>query len=75
MCIISDSSKQDMEKMMEKIRTYPVKTRPNKYWQFGVPTHWIEEYLPEGGELELYQDGGKLILIPKKNNREKAACK
>jgi hypothetical protein len=56
---------------MEKIRTYTVERKPNKYTQFGVPTHWLDEYLPEGGELELYQDGGKLVLIPKKS-REKA---
>lgn len=59
---------------MEKIRTYTIKAeKPSK--QFGVPRHWFREYLPDGGELELYQDGDKLILMPKKRVREKVGAK
>jgi len=60
---------------LEKIRIYQIDLKKKSLWQFGIPIHWLKEYLPRGGELEVYQDGDKLILTPKKKNPVKAACK
>ena len=58
---------------MEKIRI--IKINENRRGQqVGIPQNWLREYLPEGGELELYQDKDRLILTPKKA-KEKAGCK
>jgi virulence-associated protein VagC len=51
---------------MEKLKTFKTNEKRG-YQQIAIPANWLREYLPDGGELELYQDGDKLVLTPKKN--------
>ena len=56
---------------MELIKRYTI-TDKRKYPQIGIPIHWIRQYMTDGDELELYQEGDRLILVAKK--KEKASA-
>ena len=63
---------------MEKIKSYPIsipKDRKEKYPTIGIPINWLRQYAEDGDELELYQEGDKLILTPKKKEKAEAPCK
>ena len=54
---------------MEKIKTYKIDLNRKKPIQYTPPINWLREYLEDGDELELYQEGDRLILTPKKKEK------
>jgi hypothetical protein len=59
---------------MEKLKNIRINEN-RRGQQVAIPQNWLREYLPEGGELELYQDKDRLILTPKRKAPAEEGCK
>ena len=63
---------------MEKLKIYPIslpKDRKEKYPQIGIPINWLRLYADDGDELELNQEGNRLIITINKKEKAEAPCK